>query len=1305
MKFYILLLVAVLLGGFGFAAAGCTDINAPGTVTLPGNIVDIGADPDCIYINSSDVVFDCQGFYINDSNSTDYNTAILLEDGYDNITVKNCKLYNFEIGISVGKNKFVAITNNNISIPEGTSTSDTTAISFGGKNGNISNNRIGYGSVTNYNMGIFFAGSVSTVSGNDVNGVSKSGFYFTTGVSEVNVTGNNAQFSDQTGYETNDASFMLFKENTAYNCSSSGFVINGVANNVTNNTARYNSLQGPNHAGFTITRPGIIIVIGARTAYGGAAIDPTTYVTDNIAEHNNGNGFYLGSELADSRINFSNNKANYNLIGINVQSYNNVLTDNTAQENLFADLFVGGQNIWEGGPFGIFTAQFDPLVCQNSIERTIGSGGRPIYFANSTTTVPVGTYSGIILCNASDSVLDRVTVDGSDTLGNNGAVIIGSPRTTITDSVSHDNAVGFWLYDSIQSNITRGSAYNNLVAGYMLAGSGGTVLKDLSSYNNYGNLSELVGMFGFDGGKGVRSFDWSDIPLGFGVLDYTTARAFSAISYANTYNNVRIYNNAYGIALLGQGSESPPPPPPPPPGFSSGFETVIVTPGSPTTPQIINSYIFENRIFGVIDASKQGANVTDSMIYDNGKDATELFNLLSGGFAASQWQTIANILAHHGPEGVLWTEYLQGTSLVSELLDLFFPGTFTAPTALWQMNHTKIGSQNGMTISLQDNDIANGESFLLSDTNIPTIQRLQYQDYLGGHECTSTDCDPEAQKCKDYQDMTCDDMYKWVGGVKTAGSDSICDWYQFPPEDLFGARECLDVNENGWCDFCDTYNVDIKFDWKNPEGLSSYQNQYLMLVSNYADDALSAPPAAVLDEFAAWWTPSECYDGESIALYYLQGSEVNTSDEPEPGDTYYINVSGNWTYLEDQTWGDDTISVQELTPYWQIPPAILPFMDSPAMGIYGLFAAPLQCGEDGGEPRLHISLDSNCNENTVTVTGEHGPVAGAHVTVINAAGSIVDAGYADAAGQFTFEDCGQAVYITANAGGYDAGEMSSTMLDSCDCVPTGCVPECTAGQQCIDGQCIGEPECTPACGTDQQCENSQCMCAYDCCADSDCAQGETCVDHTCTKPEQPECVTDADCKGTEYCAIAAGAAGGTCENVPGQCGYADNHVWVSYACGSETGCPGCPQGESCVNRECKSGDVTCPTTGVVGEATTCTARDGEQPCVSCDYQITDPAGKTSSGKSDEDGNFQVPLGIEGTYTVTLFKDGQPIKTIEVKAFPKSAPVEPEKPTAAPDAGTTLLFLLLLLALIILAVLYWRSQGGKKAKPPEKKGKK
>ena len=354
---------------------------------------------------------------------------------------------------------------------------------------------------------------------------------------------------------------------------------------------------------------------------------------------------------------------------------------------------------------------------------------------------------------------------------------------------------------------------------------------------------------------------------------------------------------------------------------------------------------------------------------------------------------------------------------------------------------------------------------------------------------------------------------------------------------------------------------------------------------------------------------------------------------------------------------------------------------------------------EGEAERLYVSLAPSCEVNVVTVVDKGGrPVEGAHVAV-RYGSALIAAGDVDGQGQISFGGCGSIVDVTATARGFRREESSFSLTDCGQCLPL-CTSDadCPTTRQCINGQC-GDVPCECGEVRDHQCYE------YECCSDADCQQGEACDSHACKqKQEEPECKSDADCEAGESCALVAGTAGGTCELVPCACGKVENHACVEYTCCADSDCA---QGQTCVNHTCTTpavagSDVTCPTTGIAGDSKTCTVTEGGQPCAGCDYQITDPTGKTFNGKSDEDGNFELPLDMEGTYEVTLFQDGQPVKTIEVKSFPRAAPSEPEKPTAALDAGTTMLFLLLLLAVVVVAVLYWRGRGGRKAVPAGKK---
>lgn len=349
---------------------------------------------------------------------------------------------------------------------------------------------------------------------------------------------------------------------------------------------------------------------------------------------------------------------------------------------------------------------------------------------------------------------------------------------------------------------------------------------------------------------------------------------------------------------------------------------------------------------------------------------------------------------------------------------------------------------------------------------------------------------------------------------------------------------------------------------------------------------------------------------------------------------------------------------------------------------------------DSHSAPLDISFSSDCDANTVEVDGAGND---AHVVVKDSDGNIIAAGDTTS-DEFTFSGCDlEDLDVKATQSGYAATTVTGKNTVSCsECGVQNETPGCTvdtdclSSQECVSGECVSVPcECGKV-------ENHQCV-PYACCSDSQCAADENCENHVCTKKPQFECTSDTQCPSSKYCDIPTGAAGGSCKDVTGQCGVVENHAFVPYGyeCGSESGCPACASGYSCLDHKCVQNDLSCPTTGIVGDKKTCEAKENGVPCVLCDFVYTDPAGKNFTGRTDENGNFDLPLNTEGIYRVALLQNGSVVKVIEVKAFPQAQPEEPTKPAATgPDLGA-MIALVVLLLLLVLGIVYWRSRGQKK----------
>ncbi len=353
-----------------------------------------------------------------------------------------------------------------------------------------------------------------------------------------------------------------------------------------------------------------------------------------------------------------------------------------------------------------------------------------------------------------------------------------------------------------------------------------------------------------------------------------------------------------------------------------------------------------------------------------------------------------------------------------------------------------------------------------------------------------------------------------------------------------------------------------------------------------------------------------------------------------------------------------------------------------------------------GEPSkkdLDVDVELSCDGNLVTVTSKGEPLKDARVAVIQVdletdwIGGTVTIGYTDSEGKYEFESCGMEVKIHVSKPNYYSEDVYTVLVDCEECEGPSCTEntDCPTEQYCDDGECV-PVSCICGVVVGHECAE------YQCCSDDDCPEGGSCIDNSC----QFECYSDEDCIDTDYCKIEEAAAGGECEPVTGECGYAQDHAWIQYGCGDEPGCPECTEG-LCIDHQCIEGTVDCPP-GIVEDESDCTATENGGPCADCEYRITDPAGKTIVGNTDEDGKFNFQFESEGNYTVYLLMNGEVIATATVESFARPA-LE-----LHPQAGVVnfdLLWLLLLLLLIAALILYYWKHSKKKPEkpaPPQKK---
>ena len=433
------LVCSVTTGAETVVISNCTVIDSPGYYVLNQSIINrslSGTPASCIWITSSDVVFDGAGHVIdgNDSGTTygiwvsSPNPAVILR----NVTVKDAKVTDWYKGIYYRKVENGSIVNCNAS----SNTGD--GIYLEASSGNTLSNNI----VTWNARGIeFYSSNDITITNNTAN--------------------NNGEGIFGGGYN------LTIVNNTAsFNSGSGGISLWHFYNSViTSNRANHN-----NHYGIYISSSNKLTItdnIATSNTLSGIYLSDTnesTLINNTISANKNGIETYLSSNITiDKNIVTSN----YNGIYFK-SSNNNTVTNNTASSNTQGGIYLYNSsgntisnNTVSSNSNGIMLMS---LSNGNTlINNTATSNGEGIYIGSSSgnvlsqNTLSSNTYDGVKLYYSSNNSLLGNTLY-SNSVGIN--VYNSSSNTILNNTISYNNHYGI-LLDSSQTQIIYNNYFNN----------------------------------------------------------------------------------------------------------------------------------------------------------------------------------------------------------------------------------------------------------------------------------------------------------------------------------------------------------------------------------------------------------------------------------------------------------------------------------------------------------------------------------------------------------------------------------------------------------------------------------------------------------------------------------------------------------------------------------------------------------------------------------------------------------------------------------------------------------------------------
>jgi len=269
------------------------------------------------------------------------------------------------------------------------------------------------------------------------------------------------------------------------------------------------------------TNHGIRLQVGL-----GSGSDYITITNSTITNNYNGIWAFGAAHVVITNNTISNNRG----YGISAGTRGTIITNNSVQDNRSADISL------------------ENTFCDDVIENNTGSGGKPIKYFNAAVTVQNEELSQLILCNADYSIVENVTVHGSDVTLNNGIYLLNTDFANLTGINSYGNYMGLRLHNANNNTITASSFSRNAYGIYFSGVYMGTGSSNNTMTNNDVSNNGYQGIF--IAGSGNTLLNTTVLNNGIGVIVQSEYYSYTVSNNTLKYNTIS-NNSYYGVALRG----------------------------------------------------------------------------------------------------------------------------------------------------------------------------------------------------------------------------------------------------------------------------------------------------------------------------------------------------------------------------------------------------------------------------------------------------------------------------------------------------------------------------------------------------------------------------------------------------------------------------------------------------------------------------------------------------------------------------------------------------------------------------------